>query len=126
MEEPRRAVFAEAAVRTWARDVLNLPVFYGTNVAAGFPQVVLRQVGGTDLTPLVQFDCWADTKQQAGTTAADLMTEVSRLASVDADGTRLHGGTVEQCRWLPDPNSDRPRYVVDVSFSVTASLPDDN
>lgn len=117
-------VDVESAVRAWARD--NVPsaerrVFFGANDKVSGDQLVLQRVGGPDGNCLIQFDCWSSTKEGAAALAADLATEADALATYVFDGVRLHAASTEQSRWLPDPESDAPRYVVDITFVASAT-----
>jgi hypothetical protein len=117
-------VDVEAAVRAWARDnvaSVNRRVFFGANNRVAFPQIVLTRIGGPDDACLIQFDCWGATKEDSATVAADLATEADALARYTEDGTVLHGAAVEAIRWSPDPESDQPRHIVDVTFTATAT-----
>jgi hypothetical protein len=118
--EARTYVDVTTAVITWTSAALSVPVFSGTNDAAGFPQVTVRRVGGTDEAARIQFDVWGNTRSATEQTAAALATAADALSSFDAGGVRLHGAVVESSRWLPDPDSDRPRFELDVVFTATA------
>lgn len=117
-------VDVEGAVRAWAREQLpglDGRVFFGVNNAVPDPQVVLHRVAGTDADCLIQFDVWAASKAQAASIAAALATAADALSRFTADGVLLHGALVESVRWQPDEESDAPRYVVEVTFTATAS-----
>lgn len=117
MVEPRTAVDVEKAVRQWARDA-GFTAFFGPT--GNLPEVVIQRVGGTDQQARLQFDCWGTYKADAATLAADLATELTAVASYDHDGIRLHGAEWLSTRWLPDPESDTPRYVVEATFFATS------
>ena len=117
-------VDVEGAVREWAREQalgVGERVFFGTNNATTDPQVILHRVAGTDGDCLIQFDVWAATKSAAAATAAALATAADALSRFTADGVLLHGAVVESVRWQPDEESDTPRYVVEVTFTASAS-----
>jgi hypothetical protein len=119
--EPSVWVDVEKTVRTWARTVMPAlagRVFFGVNNKTDPRQTVLRRVAGTDEECLVQFDVWAETKETAAQDTATLCSAVDGLASFTSGGVRLHGGRVDNIVWLPDDVSDRPRYVVDVTFTA--------
>lgn len=118
--ERHQAVDVEAAVRAWGRDALGAKVFFGVNQDAAFPQVIVRRVGGPDDRALIQFDCWGDTKAQAAATAAELATELTGIGTVDYAGVRIHDAVWLGTQWLPDPESDTPRYIVEANFMVSA------
>jgi hypothetical protein len=113
------AVDVEKACRQWARDG-GFVTFFGVNNNGTFPQVVVQRVGGPDDEARIQWDVWGGTKQQAAATAADLATGLSALARYAFDGIRLHGAQVDGVRWVPDPDSDRARYIVDTVVTATA------
>lgn len=113
------AVDVEKAVRAWAR-AQGFTAFFGVNNNGTFPQLVIQRVAGPDSDVLVQFDVWGGTKAEAAATAASLRTALTGLSSYDFDGIRLHGASDPSARWLPDPDSDRPRYIVEASFYSTA------
>lgn len=116
-------VDVEDAVRAWARAALpdlDGRVFFGASNAAALPQVVLSRVGGPDGRCLVQFDVWAKPKAAAAQLAASLATAVDGLGRYAHGTTLLHGARVEGVRWLPDEESDTPRYVVEATFTASA------
>lgn len=123
--EARTYVDVEGAIREWARATVasvSGRVFFGPAKAA-LPQIVLQRLGGPDGEAFVQFDVWATDKAEADETAADLATAIDALERyVSGDGTvLLHGAAVESIRWLPDPESDRPRSIVDATFCASAA-----
>lgn len=115
--ETHTAVDVEKAVRHWAR-AQGFTAFFGAT--DNMPQVVIQRVGGTDEQARIQFDCWADYKAPAASLAADLASALTGLSSYDHDGVRLHGADWQATRWLPDPESDTPRYVVDAVIFTTS------
>jgi hypothetical protein len=119
--EPRTAVDVGAAIRDWLRGELTVPVFFGVNNDAPFPQVVLMRMGGPDEACRFQFDVWGGTRQQAAETAAELASALSDCRH-DFDNVRLHGANWELTRWFPDPESDRPRFIVDATFTAYANV----
>ncbi|MGE0133762.1 MAG: hypothetical protein AB7L91_06285 [Dehalococcoidia bacterium] len=120
--EARTWVDVESAVREWARDRVasaERRVFFGANVSAPVPQIVLFRIAGPDDRCLIQFDVWGDSKAQAAATAAELATAADEVGRYTHDGVILHGAVVDSVRWQPDDESDQPRYVVDVMFTAT-------
>lgn len=113
------AVDVEKAVVAWAR-AQGFVAFFGVNNGGSFPQAIIQRVAGPDSDVLIQFDVWGGTKAEAAATAANLRTALTGLSSYDHDGIRLHGVSDPSARWLPDPDSDRPRYIVEASFHATA------
>lgn len=118
--EPRIYVDVEAAVRAWAREEmtsLSGRVFFGFPEKYTYPLITLQRVSGTDDDCLIQFDVWAATKAAAATTAAELATAADALGRYVYGSTLLLGARVENPgRWLPDEQSDTPRYLVEVAF----------
>lgn len=117
----------EAAIREWARTAgltVGGRVFFG-KAKAELPQIVLARLGGTDGDAFIQFDVWGSTKADAADAAADLATAIDALDRYTTDdGTvSLLGAVVDGVRWLPEPDTDRPRYIVDATFvAVPADL----
>lgn len=123
--EPRVYVDVEAAVRAWAREALPAlsgRVFFGANETLwnqGATQVVLERVSGSDDECLIQFSVWAASKVAAATTAAALATAADALGRYVHGSTLLLGAAVSNPgRWLPDEESNTPRYIVEVVFTA--------
>lgn len=117
-------VDVESAVRAWARDnvdSVNRRVFFGANNDISGAQIVLHRIGGPDESCLIQFDVWHSNKPDAAALAAELATACDGLTRYQDDDVILHGAAVESSRWLPDPESDTPRYIVDVTFVATSA-----
>ena len=51
---------------------------------------------------------------------ASLATAIDALGRYTHDQTLLHGARVEGVRWLPDEESDTPRYLVEATFTASA------
>lgn len=122
--EAKTWVDVEAAVRAWAKeniDDVGRRVFFGENDKKQYPQIVLRRISGPDDACLIQFDVWGDTKVAAMLVATKLATALDALSRYVSGGVILHGATVESERWLPDFESDKPRYILDVIFTATAN-----
>lgn len=117
--EPYTAVDVESAVRQWTRDE-GFTAFFGANNNGSFPQIVIHRVAGPDDDCLIEWTVWGGTKQEAADTEAALRTSLSGLSNYVHDGIRLHGASDPTSRWLPDPDSDRPRYIVEASVTATA------
>lgn len=70
----------------------------------------------------LQFDCIAKSRDTASLLARVLVTELDALGftnpGVVAAGVYLGGADVLSMRWLPDPNSDVPRYIVDALITT--------
>ncbi len=130
-------------MRTWLRAGTEVSAIVGARVFFGvprdakessFPLVTVRRVGGGQDTgdapvdrALIQVDCWGSIDASGNgvkATATALVNAVrQRLEAVGTDltpisGAVLHEAAVESVLWLPDPDNDRPRYVV--TAEVTA------
>ena len=124
--EPHAWVDVEGAVREWARGaglLVGGRVFFGAAKAA-LPPVVLQRLGGVDGEAFIQFDVWGGDKAEAAAAAADLAEAVDALERYDSDDgtTTLLGAVVDNVRWLPDPDDDRSRYVVDATFVAVPAV----
>lgn len=129
--EARTHVDVEGAVRAWARETiasLEGRVFFGVNnelAKTKAIQVVLAKVAGNDMDALIQFDCWAASKADAAATAAELSSAVETLGRYAGfDGVLLLGARLDSDgRWLPDEETNTPRYVVEATFTAVSSQP---
>lgn len=121
----------EHALRDWLR---TRPVLTARSVAVhfGIPDAVpsnLITVGRVGGAPgsiwdegRYSFACWGQTKKAASDTARDL----AGLLTIDdpvliGNGTKIMGATVDLMLWLPAPDTDRARYIVDVSAVALAT-----
>lgn len=71
----------------------------------------------------MQFDCWGLSRLQAGDIARTLIGELEGLARGGGDiisGVYLGAAATQAMRWLPDPDSDTPRYIVDALITTVA------
>lgn len=114
-------------------------VFFGIPKDANdgtWPLIVVSRVGGgqdgsdapVDVS-LIQLDCWAGFDASGNGRKADAQALVNSaraaLESMGTDkpivaGTQLHGANVESVLWLPDPDNDRPRYVLTAEVTAVA------
>lgn len=130
----------EGGCRTWLRTLPSISaivsnrVFFGIPKAADeskFPLITVARVGGglgpTSDAPvdaaLLQFDVWGSLDASGNGKKAEVTALVNTLRSELAairgrtalTATVAAFGFVEQsCIWLPDPDNDRPRYVLTV------------
>lgn len=136
----------EGALRTWLRAqaaitaLVGQRVFFGVPKAATeakFPMLTIRRVGGGDSpgdapvdAALLQIDCWGSIDDSGNGIKSTCTTLVNTLRSVLrqidgrtvlATGTAAFGVSVESTIWLPDPDNDRPRYIVTVEVTVISS-----
>lgn len=115
---------ADGAVREWARDSVpsvSRRVFFGVNNDAPFPQIRVWRLPSIDESALYQFDIWGTTLASAQAVAIELANAAGQLARYTHGDTTLKGADVERKYPQPDPESDRPRVVVDVTFAAYAS-----
>ncbi|MDP8971148.1 MAG: DUF3168 domain-containing protein [Actinomycetota bacterium] len=103
-------------------------IFRAMPIGSPLPSVVLSRVGGapprrSDM-PLdvarISFDCWAADRTTAADIARELVGACENLsqagAYTHAAGILLAAEVVSHI-WVPDPESDTPRYVVDAMFT---------
>lgn len=117
-------VDVEKAIREWARDwvpSLDGRVFFAANDNTKTPQCVVQRISGPDDACLVQFDVWAPKKADAAGVAMELATALDALARYEFEGILLHGANPLNVRWLPDPESNAPRYIVEAIFTASAT-----
>lgn len=122
--QPVTWVDVESAVRAWARDYVTSvarKVFFAVRTDLSYPQVTVHRIGGPDDNCLMQFDCWGANKAAAAQLAAEVATEIDALPRYATDTVILHGAAVDSVRWFPDPESDQARYIVDATFTATAT-----
>jgi hypothetical protein len=113
----------DGAVRAWARDtvpVVERRVFFAPNNKAPFPQIRVWRLPSVDEAALFQFDVWGGSLQDAQDIANALANAAERLGRYTHGDTVLLGAVVERKSPQPDPESDRPRVVVDVTFTAVA------
>lgn len=122
----------ENGVREWLRGLGVVGV--GTHVFFGIPATVpdifitVSRIGGGPVagtTPLdearLSLHVWGSTKKEA----ADAMTEVvAAVNDIEEEplgaSVYAYGGTVDSVLWQPAADTDRPRYVVDVTITARA------
>lgn len=123
----------ETTVKTWLTTTTvaalverpdgGINVFNAMPKGSPLPAVVLFQVSGgpsarkdlPEQAARIQFDCWAATRAQASTIALQICAELDHLQrSVGPiiDGVYLGATSAPTMLWLPDPDSDTPRYIV--------------
>lgn len=99
-----------------------------------FPLLTLHRFGGAPSVKdrldvaMVQVDAWAETKEEARYLAAQARDSLGRLegqrVSVTMAGSVEVGGFVTNVSdligltWLPDPDTNRPRYLFQVAISL--------
>lgn len=124
---------AEPLCKAWAlttsvaalvtRPDTGVSIYLSMPSSAPVPALVITRVGGApraraDLpqdAARMQFDCWGKSRAQAAAICHALISELDSLARAGgfSDGdARLAAAEVISMLWLPDPQSDTPRYVV--------------
>lgn len=103
---------------------LGPAIFNAMPKAAPNPALLIELIGGGPLSradlPAAQyrlsFDAFGRTRAEAAAITYALVEALENLGreSTYTDGaTTLYTASVVLVRWLPDPDSDTPRYVVD-------------
>lgn len=93
------------------------------------PAVVAFQIAGGPINRkdlpeqqvTIQFDCWGTSRLQASTLALTVIGELENLALYGGrviDGVYLGTISTTNMRWLPEPDSDTPRYIVDALITT--------
>lgn len=104
-------------------------IYLGMPKASPVPSVILTLISGypgarNDIPQLesrIQFDCWGTTRDQAGVISRTLCAELESLSRIGVyytGATLLASAQVQTMRWLPDPESDTPRYIVDALITT--------
>lgn len=98
---------------------------------APLPSIIMTRMGGAPIskshvpTDLVRisFSCWSEKRPTAIAISQALVSEIEDLGQkqpfVNSEGI-LEVGEVISHRFLPDANSDKPRYVIDALFTIVA------
>lgn len=126
----------EQAVKSWltSTDVAPLvqrsagvySIYLAMPAAAPVPSVIVSLIGGgprarADLPESryrLSFDCWGTSRDEASLIARTLLAALGDLSGVTVDGVTLGGADVINMVWLPDPDSDTPRYIVDALIAT--------
>ena len=105
-------------------DALTVPVYSQVPSSRPASFVVVRRVGGVrrnEVTdePMLTIECWAMKPEQAADLAATARAHVDAMAGETIEGTAVYRVTdIAGPAFLPDPDSDMPRY----SFTVSAAM----
>ena len=109
----------------------GVSIFNAMPKGAPLPAVVLFQVTGgptprkdlPEQTVRMQFDCWATTRSESRNIALQIAVEldnIQRNGGPIVSGVYLAATSSPTVRWLPDPDSDTPRYIVDALITTVA------
>ena len=107
----------------------GISVFKGAPNKMPLPSIVLSRVGGAPAAgkdvpediARISFDCWAKTRDDAIQVSLALVGELESLAltgGYSGGGSILAVAETVSWIWLPDKNSDTPRYVVDALITA--------
>ena len=132
----------EALTKAWALSSTVAPLLTRTDggvsiylsmpASAPIPALTMTRVGGAprrrqDLPvdyARMRFSCWGRSRQQAGDIARALVAELESLGHTDGfdnGDARLTAAEVINLFWLPDPESDTARYVVDALIAAVST-----
>ncbi len=96
------------------------------------PAVIINLVSGGPLNRAdlpatryrIAFDCWAKTRDGASMIARTIIDQLEQISVGNtgalAAGVWLGAADSISMRWLPDPESDTPRYIVDALITTVA------
>lgn len=110
----------------------GVSIFLAMPIGAPLPALILSRVGGApaprkDLPEdraRISFTCWAASRAQAFRIARILVEELeslSRTGGWTSGNTLLAAAVTLTVRWLPDPDSDTPRYIVDALITTVST-----
>lgn len=129
----------ETVVKTWLLTTTVAPLLLRPNggysiynampAKSPIPALVAWQVTGGPITrkdlpeqqARIQFDCWGHTRLEAGDIARTLISELESLAQGGGQiisGVYLGAAVTRNMRWMPEPDSDTPRYIVDALITT--------
>ena len=107
-------------------------IFLAMPKTPAYPSIVLTRVGGgpqpgkdlpTDRAR-ISFNCWGTSRASAGVVSRALVSACDSLArngGWESGPTLLAAAEVINVIWLPDPDSDTPRYIVDALVTTVTS-----
>lgn len=134
-------VDAEDVVKAWLLDTTIAPlvtwggkthIYQGMPTGSPMPSVILTRVGGApsrsstvyEDNARISFSCWARNRPAAKEIARVLVSEIESISHSSAVVTafgRLDAAETISWLWLPDPEADLPRYVVDALMVVRSA-----
>lgn len=124
----------EGALRTWLRTQTDLTALVSQRIFLGIPKdtvlypfVTLSRVGGGDDgsdnpmdLPVVSFQVWASNRTSAELTTRTLRGVLRELRSTLIDTGVRCSHIATQSFFQPDPESNKPRYIVSAQLAVIA------
>lgn len=132
---------AEAIVKAWllttsvaalvTRPDAGKSIYLAMPLSAPLPCVVLTRMGGgprygkdmPEDAARMSFSCWGRSRTQAGDIARAVVSECESLSHTGGFtlGTSwMPAADVSRLFWLPDPESDTARYIVDAMVTVVS------
>jgi hypothetical protein len=132
----------EALVKAWALQTSvaalltradgGVSIYNAMPKAAPVPSLICWRTGGgprarKDLPEhraRMQMHCWGTSRAQASLIARTLVSELdslARLGGFDHGDARLAAAEVINLIWLPDPESDTARYIVDALVTTVST-----
>lgn len=111
----------------------GVSIYLAMPKGAPIPAVIINRIGGgprarKDIPESVvrySYTCWGTTRDEAGNVCRALVDALENLArtrvDVNALGVQLYGADVIGTRWLPDPESQTPRFIVDALVTTVST-----
>lgn len=111
----------------------GISIYLAMPTGAPKPSVILTRVGGGPRTRKdfpeerirYSFDVWGISRDQVDGISQTLVTALENLARDGVDlplyGVTLYAAEVLSARWLPDPESDTPRIIVDALITTVTA-----
>lgn len=110
----------------------KISIYNAMPAASPVPSVVARRVGGgprarKDLPEertRISFDTWGTSRAQASAIAGALLSELEDLGRVGgwtSGATMLRVAEILTHFWMPDPDTDTPRYIIDALVVTTTT-----
>lgn len=106
-------------------------VFMGVPAEAVFPFIVIKQIAGTDdgsdapvARDTIEIQCWGPLRNKASAGAVkdavrEALYNIRRRTTVG--GQVCHGASLDSIVYVPDSETDRPRYIVTTTVTATVA-----
>jgi len=96
----------------------------GTKLGTAFPAVRVTNLGAQwsqpwETRPEFQVECWGDTQGEANLLARTVRAVIPELRGPVASGYVTAAITTLDPRWMPDPDTNRPRYLMQAEITAT-------